>query len=451
MLTSFQKIISCLFIVFCSLSNTFAQWQNVGQPGFSDGGVGYTSLAFSNTDEPYVVFKDYAHSGKASVMKFNGSSWVYVGQPGFSASNVNYLYTTIAFSNTGEPYIAFRDNSNSNKATVMKFDGSSWVVVGQAGFTAGGAAYTTIKFSGNGTPYLAYVDDFNSNKASVMKFDGTTWVNVGSPAFSSGIISWITFAFSNTDEPYVGFWDNTYGGKATVMKFDGTNWVIVGQPGFSAGEARENSLAFNNSGEPYLAYSDYANSFKASVMKFDGTTWANVGPAGFTSTTAGFTKIAFNNGVPYLAYSANTNASVMKFDGTSWIHVGLPAFSAGAAQFISFAFNSVDEPYIAYEDNANANKATVMKYVTPSGVNDLPAFWDNISMYPNPASDFVKISGLSGNTSVTVTDVTGRQLYFNQSPSSDLHIDTEKFLNGMYFVGVESKGEIRFRKLLINR
>ncbi len=450
MLPSFQKIICLLFAVIGSVSNVLAQWQNVGQSGFSDGGVGYTSLAFSNADEPYVAFKDYAHSAKASVMKFNGSSWVFVGQPGFSSSNVNYLYTTLAFSNTGEPYVAFRDNTNSNKATVMKFDGSSWVVVGQPGFTAGGAAYTTIKFSGNGTPYLGYVDDFNSNKASVMKFDGTAWVNVGTPAFSTGIISWLTFEFSNSDEPFVGFWDNTYGGKATVMKFDGTNWVNVGQPGFSAGEARDNSLAFNTTGEPYLAYSDYANSYKASVMKFDGSTWVNVGPAGFTSTTAGFTKIVFNNGVPYVAYSANANASVMKFDGTSWIDVGQPSFSAGAAQYLSFGFNSVDEPYVSYEDNVNSNKATVMKYVLPSGVEDHPSSENNISLFPNPASDFFKISGLYGNNSIKITNFTGRQLYFSQSTSSELQINTENFLNGIYIVGVESRGEIRFLKLLIN-
>ncbi len=224
---SLQKLVTCIFLIAALSTNTFAQWQNVGQAGFSAGAAEYEDIAFSNANQPYVVYKDYGNGYKASVKKFDGTNWVYVGQPGFSASNSTFLYTTIAFSNAGEAWVAFRDNSNGNKATVMKYDGTSWVIVGQAGFSAGACAYTTIKFNSSGVPYVAYVDDFNSNKASVMMFNGTSWVNEGQAAFSAGICSWITFAFSNTDEPYVGFWDNTYSGKATVMKFDGTAWVIV--------------------------------------------------------------------------------------------------------------------------------------------------------------------------------------------------------------------------------
>jgi len=37
-------------------------WKNVGNTCFSAGKAEYTSLAFSTTGEPYVVFKDWANS-----------------------------------------------------------------------------------------------------------------------------------------------------------------------------------------------------------------------------------------------------------------------------------------------------------------------------------------------------------------------------------------------------
>ncbi|HNZ86862.1 MAG TPA: hypothetical protein PKL50_04220, partial [bacterium] len=57
-----------------------------------------------------------------------GESWQYLGQPAFSAGRADY--TSIAIDATGTPYVVYQDYGNSNKATVMKYDGSSWVNVG---------------------------------------------------------------------------------------------------------------------------------------------------------------------------------------------------------------------------------------------------------------------------------------------------------------------------------
>src|ERR1039457_2933229 len=59
--------------------------------------------------------------------------WMNVGNTGFSAGPVDF--PTIAFSPTGEPYVSYTDSVNSNYSTVMKFDGSTWVNVGPAGFS----------------------------------------------------------------------------------------------------------------------------------------------------------------------------------------------------------------------------------------------------------------------------------------------------------------------------
>ncbi|HXL73887.1 MAG TPA: hypothetical protein VN963_09710, partial [bacterium] len=74
-------------------------------------------LAFSGST-PYVVYQDNASGGYATVMMYNGASWVNVGSPNFSAGAA--ANPSLAIYN-GVPYVAYGDAGNSNKATVMAY------------------------------------------------------------------------------------------------------------------------------------------------------------------------------------------------------------------------------------------------------------------------------------------------------------------------------------------
>jgi len=84
--------------------------------------------------------------------------------------------------------------------------------------------------------YIAYRDEINAYKASVKKFDGTSWQSVGNADFSVAGAGVLSFAFNSTGQPYVFYQDNGYSGKATVMKYNGKGWVAVGNTGFYAEE-----------------------------------------------------------------------------------------------------------------------------------------------------------------------------------------------------------------------
>jgi hypothetical protein len=296
-------------------------WTNVGNAGFSVGVAQWISLVFNPIDgQPYVGFRDDAHSGKATVMRFDGANWVNVGPAGFSTGVT--AWESLAFSPSGQPYIAYTDNGHSGKTVVRKFDGTSWVNVGTAGFSAAEAQCQSLAFSPSGQPYVAYADGaaIPWMSATVMKFDGSSWVYVGNPGFSNGFSWQESLAFSPSGEPYVGYIDQPDSAKTSVMKYNGTSWVYVGGQGFSnsAGYIGPEGLAFSPAnGQPYVAYEDTLYSGKATVMTFNGTNWVNVGNAGFSSGFTQWVSLDFNtSGQPYVGFGGGymVKATVMKYD-----------------------------------------------------------------------------------------------------------------------------------------
>ena len=126
-------------------------WDTVGNRRFSDTiAACYQFLALGKDEEPYVAYADYRVNGKATVKRFNGSTWDYVGSQGFTNDVAGWL--SIAIDYTGTPYVVFRDCSLNYKATVMKYNGISWAYVGSPGMSAGEVECTRIAIDASGTP-----------------------------------------------------------------------------------------------------------------------------------------------------------------------------------------------------------------------------------------------------------------------------------------------------------
>ena len=153
-------------------------------------------------------------------MKFNGTNWVNVGNAGFSTGEANF--TNLAFNPSDNlPYVSYENVDNSGKAFLNKFDGSNWVIVGNVGISKGVAFYESLAFNSSGQPYVAYKDEGNSAKATVMKFDGTNWDSVGTEGFSEGVVSYVSLALNpNNNYPYVAYMDIGNSWKATVMYYN---------------------------------------------------------------------------------------------------------------------------------------------------------------------------------------------------------------------------------------
>jgi hypothetical protein len=209
-------------------------WSRLGSARFAPVADNINTIAVDNNGTPYVVFRDIS-SSKASVMKFNGSSWAYVGPSGFSDGTVSA--PKIAVYN-GLPYVAYTDNANGGKITVQTFNGTSWVSVGPKGFTALGCVFPDIKIGTDGLPVV--VAKIGSTSELIgLKFDGTNWNYLGS---SAGLIAANGAGVSN---------QKTYGYPFKVVLDAGNNpWVM-----FSGTSNTLGLLHFDGSSWNYVTYS----------------------------------------------------------------------------------------------------------------------------------------------------------------------------------------------------
>jgi hypothetical protein len=349
-------------------------WQPVGTAGFSAGQAINLSLALDSNNTPYVAYSDDANGDKATVMELNGSAWANVGAAGFSAGKA--YDPRLALSSNNTPYVAYVDNAHGNKATVMKFNGAAWVSVGSIAFSASPAYSLCLALDSSNTPYVAYRDSNNSFKATVMKYTGagsTGWVSVGPAGFAPGEFLDLSLAVDNNNTPYLAYVDGGNASKATVMKYNGITWVPVGSAGFSTTVAVNLSLVLGGGVTPFVTYEDHfsISSNPPEVMEYTGagaTGWVSLGAADLSAKQVEISVFAVDKGnTPYLAGTyldpdTGTTAAVMKFNGAAWETVGSIGLDVLNDTIADLALDSNSVPYLAYQDGEHSNKATVIRY-----------------------------------------------------------------------------------------
>lgn len=314
----------------CKLDpNETYSWEGVGIANFSNAEEAfYASLDFDAIGTPYVIFRDDTQGNKTTVMKFDGSNWSVVGTRGFSTYVIGNTQGDITISPTGDPWVILSTLTEESfgRLEVWRFDGTNWISFGPDILYPGGAPRLTFH---NGIAYIAFVDQLEG--ASVMKYEGGSWQFVGPRTFTSEWGTVKALEFYN-GEPYIAYkpWSREKGRGLSVWKFDGTNWGLVGTDRFgeSLGEHPYNfDLKFDSKGVPYVCFNvDLEGSLNTgtNVMKYNGSTWESVGNAHFKNGSS--LRMAIHNDIPYVAYRDFTDigqrASVVYFEDNSWQYLG---------------------------------------------------------------------------------------------------------------------------------
>ncbi|HEX2939298.1 MAG TPA: Ig-like domain-containing protein [Ruminiclostridium sp.] len=381
-------------------------WSNVGYPGFL---LFYRASSLSivtdSSGTPYISFE--SASDKATVEKFNGKSWVPVGSA-VSDGQADSISMT-CYKDT--LYVAYADYTQAHKATVKKFDGTDWVTVGTAGFSDGWANGCNLAFDSNGTPYIGYADGSQNyyGNATIKKFNGTDWVSVDMTNFPTYRCFTPKLAFNSKDVLYITYSNPqpAQNGRISVMKYDSTKWDYVGSQSFSEGQAGYTSIAFDSNDTPFVAFSNcitaasYNYYGKTDVMKYNASSnsWDYVGGKDFSGGTVADMSFVLYNDTPYVAYTDITNGqkmTVMKYNSASseWESVGNPDFSSGKADYTDLTIDKNGTPYVIFSDYSNNMFGTVMSF----GEMKIPLTAPTITL----SSDTV-----NGGLSYTITPVSG--------------------------------------------
>lgn len=415
------------------------QWDNVGQPNFSDSTADFLSIAISETGTPYVIYQDASVGYNATVEKFENGHWLIVGKKGFPTDTNSYSaefgYSCLSISSDGTPYMAYTGKGHDNKVTVMKFNGQQWVAVGDSWFSAGAAGYVSLAISNQGIPFVSYIDEDNQFKASVQEFNGNHWVYVGQAGFSEDTVLNTDLAINKEGQPYIIYQDLTPGGnstdpysriKATVEKYNGNKWVTVGKPGISVGWARWPSIAIDNKDVPYVIYEDIGEyGLPAIAKKFDGKGWKRVG-----------------NRVPGI------------------LEDGVPGILGGEGVHPSIAIDNNGIPYALYytPEPVSVYWGIVVKRFNDGSQNGIISTC-GVNVYPNPNHGAFLIQGSVGVNvnliSISIADITGRVVYQKEITASNstikYHIDLKgKVAEGLYMVHLNYGTNNKIFKVIIS-
>lgn len=330
---------------------TAKTWQELGSGSASSNGISNTSTAselwgleYDSNDNPVVGWID-TDTGVSHVQKFNGTSWVELGDPGDQGG---YL----AFDSSNDLYVTWwaqQSGSGDNEIYIKKFDGTDWVDVGSGSGSGGGISNNSTDSVGprmvidsNDNIYVIWHDaDSGDYEIYVKKFNGTNWVDAGTNSSSSGGISnnaghsFITDIELMADgvTPVAAWQDQSGGGNNVYMKkFNGTSWVEL--------------------------YSGSASS--------GGATGSN--QAGFRSMAIDSTDNIYITWIDYKSQGSNEDIYVKRFDGSNWYEVGTGSASSSGIGNTGTTWGHVDInldenglPYVAWAETNGGDFETFVK------------------------------------------------------------------------------------------
>lgn len=75
-----------------------------------------------------------------------------------------------------------------------------------------------------------------------------------------------------------------------------------------------------------------------------------------------------------------------------------------------------------------------------------------ISLYPNPAKDFINVNNLPNGSIVNITEMSGRKIFSKRYSERKISINTSEFINGVYIITVEHQGKtVLSEKLIVKK
>lgn len=307
----------------------------------SAGGAVNVRMELDAVGDPVIAYVDQTQGNKLSARRWNGSAWIPLGPDGFTTGSTPFELQ-LALQSTGQPIVAYPNQADGNKATAMAWNGSTWVSLG-GGFSAGEASSLCMRVSAAGLPVVAFRDLANQNKLTVMRWNGTVWTALGGVAVSPGGVSNLAMTLSSTGDPILAFRDETSANKATVMRWNGTAWAFMGVQGFTPLASHSHHIALDAGGVPvFLQTGDSGQG--SGFYRWNGSAWLQ-----FTSLdyAQGFQLDGSGQPVALVLRYADL-PEVKQWNGATWNGLGNAGCTAGPVGSSSIRLRPDQTPVVAF-------------------------------------------------------------------------------------------------------
>jgi hypothetical protein len=295
-------------------------------PSATGSAVNYHASAVSPSNVLFI----YGTHNSGTVQRYINGAWEQVGNTGFS-NGASFAEMVIGTNNkvyTCNVAGGVRVYENSTNATAS----DNWNLTGGSivDASSSGESYTSdIAIDANNNLYVAYVSNSaNSRKINVKKFDGNSWVQLGNAYFSSGGVQHVAVAVTPSGQPYVvaSRWENDNYLKNTVYKLDRVTqtWGTLGGDFLSDGQATYNELAVDKvNNYLVLAYTDGGLRVKRTALTPTSQTCNNTDPG---NNAGDIGCVTFN----YHGQSVTYN-TVRAADGKVWLQQNLGSAQVAAS------------------------------------------------------------------------------------------------------------------------
>lgn len=131
--------------------------------------------------------------------------------------------------------------------------------------------------------------------------------------------------------------------------------------------------------------------------------------------------------------SITTISSFIHNGLTGWISAGTPEKDSN----ITYTWMSNLKKYmlatVETDWYGNITQAGYLLSTGVVGIDDNAVISDRVSVYPNPASDYLKITGIAQNTMVLIFDANGKLVCNKLLTSRQNTLNISDYINGMYF------------------
>ncbi|MEO1053221.1 MAG: cadherin domain-containing protein [Bacteroidota bacterium] len=334
-------------------------WFSVGTngtdiaPGPTNGNI---DMDIAEDGTPYVAYREMNNEDKLSVRRFDGNTWVLVGNQGISNEGIFGMPNITIHNNI--PYVLYNSFNNAapetNGLKVVRFNGTAWESVGNGVVTTNlNTSALKITFDDNDNPYVGYVftpNGFDRN-IEVKQLDSNgDWIDFGTNPIISNSNRLHFFEFRSADQTITAVGASLQ--VATNRIDDGNDWTLTTTSGING--IGESAVDMDDNGDLF-AISRFAVSDGIAFYKLIGATWTSqtnaVAPHRGTLTM----DLTIENNVPFVAataFQSSAQVNVYKVENGNWVTIGNPNFRTNVGQ-PTLRFDNTGTPYVLFTNPVN--------------------------------------------------------------------------------------------------